>query len=206
MAEAKLTAQEPVIQDGCHVQNATFGRYVEIGHGSVVVNSEIGDYSYCARQCDFANTTVGKFSNIAACVRIGATDHPLEKASLHHFLYRSAKYWDDAQDDAAWFEQRAARRTIIGHDTWLGHNAQVKPDVTVGHGAVVASGAIVTRDVAPYTIVAGVPARPVRRRLPEDVAQRIVALAWWDWDHDRLRAALDDFRALSAAAFLEKYE
>ncbi len=166
----------------------------------------MGDYSYCARNCDFANATIGKFSNIASSVRIGATDHPLDGASLHHFLYRSADYWGDVEHDKAFFEKRRARRTEVGHDTWIGHGAMVKPDITVGHGAVVAAGAVVTRDVAPYTIVAGVPAKPIRARQPSEVAERLMALAWWDWSHDRLRASLEDFRALSAEAFLEKYE
>ena len=81
----------------------------------------------------------------------------------------------------------------------------IKPEVTVGHGAVVAAGAIVTRDVEPYTIVAGTPANPLRRRQPPEIADRLIALAWWDWNHDRLRDALDDFRTLSAEAFLERH-
>jgi serine acetyltransferase len=81
----------------------------------------------------------------------------------------------------------------------------VKPEVTVGHGAVVASGAIVTKDVAPYTIVAGVPAAKVRDRQPPAIAERLIALAWWDWSHARLRETLEDFRSLRAEAFLEKY-
>ncbi len=70
---------------------------------------------------------------------------------------------------------------------------------------MIAAGAVVTRDVAPYMIVAGVPATPLRARFPEDIANRLLALAWWDWPHDRLRAALDDFRSLPAAAFLDQY-
>ncbi len=202
---AKLKAAAPVIHDGCAVSESQLGRFVEIGQGSRIANSVIGDYSYCDRFCDIANAEVGKFSNIASCVRIGATDHPLDRASLHHFMYRSDDYWEDAERDAAWFAKRAARRALIGHDTWIGHNAQVKPEVTIGHGAVVASGAVVTRDVAPYTIVGGVTAQVIRRRLPADVAERMMALAWWDWDHAAIRAALGDFRALSAEAFLEKY-
>ncbi len=201
----KLTAYEPYIHPDCEIAETSFGRFCEIGRGSRVAHSVIGDYSYCDRCCDIANADVGKFSNIASFVRIGATDHPLDRASLHHFMYRSASYWDDAADDADWFAHRSARRAVIGHDTWLGHNAQIKPEVTVGHGAVVASGAIVTRDVAPYTIVAGIPAKPVRRRLPAEVAERLMALAWWEWNHAELRAALADFRALPAEAFLEKY-
>jgi len=205
MGGAKLRPDAPHIHDGCAVVNARFGAYTEIGQGSRVMNVEMGDYSYCDRTCDLANAQIGKFANIASFVRIGATDHPIEKASLHHFLYRSASYWDDAEDDADWFVHRASRLTHIGHDTWIGHNAQIKPEVTVGHGAIVASGAVVTKDVAPYTIVGGVTASKIRDRYAPGVADRMMALAWWDWSHDALRAALPDFRALSAEAFLEKY-
>ena len=202
---AKLSPEGPLIHEGCAITESSFGAFTEVGAGTRVAHSSFGDYSYCDRGCDIANATVGKFANLASAVRIGATDHPLETASLHHFLYRSASYWDDAEDDPDWFARRRARRCEIGHDTWLGHAAQVKPEVTVGHGAVVASGAIVTRDVAPYTIVAGVPARPVRARQPPAVAERLIALAWWDWPHDRLRAALPEFRSLSALEFLERH-
>ena len=203
---ARLTADAPFIHDGCSIDDANFGAYVEIGQGSRIAHSSIGDYSYCDRFADIANTTVGKFANIAAFVRIGATDHPMEKASLHHFHYRSASYFDDAADDADWFMHRRTRRTMIGHDTWIGHGAQVRPEVTIGHGAVVAGGAIVTKDVAPYMIVAGIPAVPLRARFSDAVADRMLALAWWDWPHDRLRAALDDFRKLRAEDFLDRYE
>ena len=200
-----LSAETPTIHPDCEVTDTTFGAFTEIGRGSRVAHSTVGDYSYCDRYCDIANARIGKFSNIASFVRIGATDHPLDRASLHHFMYRSASYWDDAAEDAAWFNHRHSRLAHIGHDTWIGHNAQVKPEVTIGHGAVVASGAVVTRDVAPYSIVAGLPAKPVRDRLPPGLADRLIALGWWDWDHARLRAALEDFRTLPAEAFLEKY-
>lgn len=202
----RLSENKPVLHPECEITDTQFGRFVEIGRGSRLAHSEIGDYSYCDRSCDIANTAVGKFANIASYVRVGATDHPLHTASLHHFLYRSADYWDDTPSDGEWFKRRRARRTVIGHDTWIGHNAQVKPEVTIGHGAVVASGAVVTKDVPPYVIVTGIPAAPIRRRQPEPVAERLIALGWWHWEHGRLRAALGDFRDLPAEAFLEKYE
>jgi phosphonate metabolism protein (transferase hexapeptide repeat family) len=189
----RLNADGPVIHPECEITDSDLGAYTEIGRGSRVAHCVIGDYSYCDRYCDLANADVGRFSNIASFVRIGATDHPLDRASLHHFMYRSASYWEDTEDDAAWFAHRRSRRAQIGHDTWI------------GHGAVVASGAIVTRDVAPYTIVAGLPAKPIRARLPAALAERVIALGWWDWSHERLRGALDDFRALPVEAFLEKY-
>ncbi|WP_417260685.1 chloramphenicol acetyltransferase [Celeribacter sp.] len=203
---ARLTPDTPFIHPDCEMSDASFGAFVEIGRGTRLAHSHFDDYAYCDRYCDIANATVGKFANIAAFVRIGATDHPMDKASLHHFHYRSGDYFDDAEHDDAWFAHRRTRRTIIGHDTWLGHGAQVRPEVTIGHGAVVAGGAIVTKDVAPYMIVAGIPAVPLRARFAPNVADRLMALAWWDWPHDALRTALDDFRTLSAEAFLERHE
>ncbi len=206
MTKTRLKPDTAFVHPDCEIKDASFGKYVEIGRGSRVAHSHMDDYSYCDRFADIANASVGKFSNIAAFVRIGATDHPMEKASLHHFHYRSADYFEDAGDDDAWFALRRSRRTVIGHDTWLGHGAQVRPDVTIGHGAIIAGGAIVTKDVPPYMIVAGIPAVPMRPRFALDIAERMMALAWWDWPHDRLRATLDDFRSLSAEAFLDRYE
>ncbi len=200
-----LSAETPFIHPDCEVAGSRLGAYVEIGRGSRVLNSEFLDYSYCDRGADIANTEVGKFANIAALTRVGPTDHPMEKASLHHFLYRSDYYWDDVGPDGAFFARRRARRTTLGPDCWVGHGAIIRPDVTVGAGAVVAAGAVVTHDVAPYMIVAGVPATPLRERFSRQVADRMLALAWWDWSHQRLRASLADFRALSAEAFLERY-
>ncbi|WP_295042846.1 chloramphenicol acetyltransferase [uncultured Paracoccus sp.] len=202
---ARLSADAPLIHPGAVVTNSTFGGWCEVGTRSNVLNSDFGAYAYCERLCDIANSSIGKFANIAAMCRIGPTDHPMTTASLHHFLYRSSRYWDDATDDEAFFAARAARRTVIGPDTWLGHGVIVKPEVTIGAGAIVAAGAVVTRDVAPYLIVAGVPAVPLRARFATGIADRLMALAWWDWDHDRLRAALTDFRSLPAEAFLERY-
>ncbi|MEQ6247541.1 DapH/DapD/GlmU-related protein [Sulfitobacter sp. HNIBRBA3233] len=202
---ARLSAETPVIHAGCTITHSRFGAYVEIGAGSRVAQSVFGDYSYCDRYADIANAEIGKFANIAAFSRIGATDHPLHTAACHHFLYRSDDYWDDAAPDADFFAQRRARTAYIGHDTWIGAGAMVKPEVTLGHGAVVAAGAVVTRDVAPYTIVAGTPASPLRPRQPADIAERLIEMAWWDWPHDALRLALDDFRTLCAEAFLERY-
>ncbi|WP_372611786.1 chloramphenicol acetyltransferase [Aquicoccus sp.] len=203
---ARLSPDTPFVHPDCEITDSRFGRYVEIGRGSRVAHSVIGDYSYCDRQADIANAEIGKFANIASFARIGPTDHPMDRASLHHFHYRSADYWDDAENDADFFARRRARIARIGHDTWIGHGAVIRPEVTIGHGAVVATLAVVTRDVAPYEIVAGIPARPIRQRIAPDIAERLIALAWWDWDHQTLRARLAEFRALPIEAFLEKYE
>ena len=201
----RLAPTEPLIHEGAKVHNSTFGAYCEVGAASIVVNSIFEDYAYCDRMADIANTTVGKFANIAAMTRIGPTDHPFTHAAQHHFMYRSSYYWDDAEDDLEFFAARAARRTTLGADCWIGHGAIIKPETRVGIGAIVAAGAVVTKDVVPFMIVAGCPAVPIRARFPDTVSDRLLTLAWWDWDHGALRAALTDFRAMKAEAFLEKY-
>lgn len=81
--------------------------------------------------------------------------------------------------------------TVVGHDVWIGYNAVMMPGVTIGDGAIVAAEAIVTRDVPPYTIVGGNPAVPIRQRFPEDVIDRLLAVAWWDWDIDKITRNLE---------------
>lgn len=201
----KLSPDGPLLHDDAEITNSRFGRYCEVGAGSRVLNSDFGDYSYCERLSDIANTSIGKFANIAAMARIGPTDHPMTTASLHHFLYRSEYYWDDEEPDPDFFTARASRRTIIGHDTWIGHGATIKPELTIGHGAIVAAGAVVTKDVPDWMIVAGCPAKPLRHRFRPEIGELLLRLAWWDWDHDRLREALPDFRRLPVDAFLDRY-
>lgn len=201
-----LSPEGALIHPDCKITESDLGAYTEVGRGTVLTHVTLGDYSYCARGCDIANASIGKFVNIAANVRIGPTDHPMDRASLHHFLYRSDMYWPDEAADVAFFERRRSRRVTIGHDVWIGHGAIIRPEVTIGHGAVIGAGAVVTRDVAPYTVVVGVPAEKLRRRFPKQIARRLTELAWWDWDHDRLQMALHDFRTLEIEAFLVKYE
>lgn len=201
---AKLS-ETPLIEPGCEVAGSRLGYYTKLATGTRLLNSHFGDYSYTDRFADIANADVGRFCNIASFARIGATDHPMNGASQHHFLYRSDDYWDDAEPWADFFAARAARLTTVGHDVWIGHMAMIRPGLSVGHGAVVAMGAVVTHDVAPYVVVAGNPARVIRERHPPDIAARLIRIAWWDWDHDRLRAALEDFRNLSAADFLARH-
>jgi phosphonate metabolism protein (transferase hexapeptide repeat family) len=141
-----------------------------------------------------------------AATRNNPGNHPMHRASQAHFTYRGSAYFPGESDEAEFFEWRRSHHVHIGHDVWIGHGAIVLPGRNIGTGAVVAAGAVVTKDVPAYSIVAGNPARPIKRRFSEAISGRLVGLAWWDWDHAALRRALPDFRKLSMEDFLAKYE
>jgi phosphonate metabolism protein (transferase hexapeptide repeat family) len=197
---------EPFLHPQTDIKNSRLGRYVEIGEGTRILDSIVGDYTYTDRYADIAYATLGKFANIAAFSRVNPSEHPYYRASLHHFMYRSTYYWPDEQDEAEVFDWRRSRPVVIGNDTWIGHGAIIMKDVTIGDGAIVASHSVVTKDVIAYSVVAGIPAKIIKMRHSAAVAERLQRLAWWNWNHNSLRLALPDFRSLTTEAFLEKYE
>ena len=202
----KTLAIEPTIDPTAKVQDGKFGRYCEVGARTMLLDVEMGDYSYVVNDSQMTYTTIGKFCSIAAMTRINPGNHPMHRATQAHFTYRASAYFPGEPDDAEFFAWRKSHRVHIGNDVWIGHGAIVLPGRRVGTGSVIAGGAIVTKDVPDYTIVAGNPARPIRRRFPEEIAARLMQLAWWDWDHETLRLALPDFRTLIIEQFLDKYE
>jgi phosphonate metabolism protein (transferase hexapeptide repeat family) len=196
----------PLVDPTASIRDSRLGVYSEVGARTKLLEVELGDYSYVVNDSDIAYATIGKFCSIAAMTRINPGNHPMWRASQSHFTYRASAYFMGERDEDEFFAWRRSHRVAIGHDVWIGHGAIVLPGRAIGTGAVVAAGAVVTKDVPDYTIVAGNPARIVRRRFPEPVAERLQRLAWWDWSHDRLHGALGDFRALAVSDFLDKYE
>lgn len=186
--------EQPIVSDDASVQDCTLGRYTEIAAGAKLEETVLGDYSYVMERSDIIYAQIGKFVNIASDVRVNPGNHPVEWVSQHHFLYRMTRYDLAGHDDESFFAWRRLQKVVVGHDVWIGHRAIVLPGITIGNGAVVGAGTVVTRDVPPYTVVAGVPGRPIRSRFPEAVWRRLEQTAWWDWEHQLLAERLDDFR------------
>jgi phosphonate metabolism protein (transferase hexapeptide repeat family) len=197
---------KPTIDPTAKLHETTLGAYCEVGARTILHEVAMGDYSYVVNDAQITYATIGKFCSIAAMTRINPGNHPMQRASQAHFTYRASAYFYGESDEAELFEWRRGHRVHIGHDVWIGHGAIVLSGRSVGTGAVVAAGAIVTKDVPAYTIVAGNPARTIKRRFPEAVTNRLAELSWWDWDHETLRKALPDFRKLGVEQFLAKYE
>ena len=201
----KMLSVEPTVDPSAKLHDSRLGAYCEVGARTILHEVTMDDYSYVVNDAQVTYTSIGKFCSIAAMTRINPGNHPMQRASQAHFTYRASAYFSEEGDDTEFFAWRRSHHVDIGHDVWIGHGAVVLPGRNVGTGAVIAAGAIVTRDVPAYIIVAGNPARIVRRRFPEDVAIRLSELTWWDWDHETLRRALPDFRKLAVEDFLDKY-
>jgi phosphonate metabolism protein (transferase hexapeptide repeat family) len=202
----KQLSLTPAVDPTAKLVDTELGAYTEVGARTILNEVTMGDYSYVVNDGQITYTTIGKFCSIAAMIRINPGNHPMHRATQAHFTYRASAYFPGESDDADFFAWRREHHCTIGHDVWLGHGAIVLPGRNIGTGAVIAAGAIVTKDVAPYTIVAGNPARPVRRRFSETVEDGLMELAWWDWEHEMLRQALPDFRKLPVEDFLSKYK
>lgn len=203
MAEKRLSS-EPFIQEPCQLINTELGIYTEIGIHNYFENVRFGDYSYTGQFCFLQNAEVGKFANIAAMVRIGPTDHPMERPTLHHITYRRRMYGVGMKDDEGFLNWRKEQVTYIGHDTWIGHGAIIMPGVRVGNGAVIGSGAIVTKDVEPYSIVVGAPAKHLRYRFDKETREQLEAIQWWDWPYDVIKERIDDLSG-DIHTFIERY-
>lgn len=200
----KRLSEEATIHQEVEYKDCRFGRYTEIGPFSYLDNTVLEDYSYSGQFCFFQNARIGKFSNIAAQVRIGPTNHPMDRPTLHHFTYRRKMYGLDERDDEAFFQWRKEQVAYVGHDTWLGHGSILMSGIRVGTGAVIGAGAVVTGDIPDYAVAVGVPARVIRYRFEEEQQQALKEIAWWDWSHEALGKAMEDFTG-PIESFIEKY-
>ncbi|MBO9642409.1 MAG: type B chloramphenicol O-acetyltransferase [Pseudacidovorax sp.] len=169
-------------------------------------NIEVGRFSYysgyyhghsfddCARYLlpdrdDVDKLIIGSFCSIGSGVSFimaGNQGHRADWASSYPFFYMQHEPAFAAARDAF----IPAGNTVIGHDVWIGAEAMILPGISVGHGAVIGSRAVVTRDVAPYAIVAGNPAKEIRRRFPAEQVQMLLEMQWWDWPLPAIEAAM----------------
>ena len=119
--------------------------------------------------------------------------------------YRPNEYFRNIGVDMDYRAHRSSKRVTIGNDVWIGHGAVILPGVSIGTGAVIGANAVVTKDVPPYMIVAGVPAKILRPRFDEKTVERLLQSAWWDWSVELIYKALPDIQTMEINAFLDKW-
>jgi acetyltransferase-like isoleucine patch superfamily enzyme len=197
---------ESVINDStligskCSLNNSVFGNYNKIGEGSYIHNVEYGDFSYNSIRCVILNTKIGKFCSIAQNVSTGLGKHPLNNfVSLHPAFYSTNKQCGISFSDQEYFKELAT--VEIGNDVWIGVNAVILDGVKIGNGAVIAANSVVTKDVIPYTIVGGTPAKLIKYRFSQDDIEFLETFKWWDKDLEWLE---NNFKSLHDIEILKK--
>ncbi len=147
-----------------------------------IVNSSIGSFSYAARRTSITAADIGRFCSIGEDCHIGLGQHPTNHLTSSSVLY-DANFWSWSGPGRSMIQHADIyRRTSIGNDVWIGTRAMVCGGVKIGDGAIIAAGAVVTKDVAPYTVVGGVPARVIKYRFSKDVIDRLMGIMWFRYD------------------------
>lgn len=162
-------------------------------------NIELGAYSYISGPGSYVDgAKIGKHCSIARYVTLGVTGHN------YNWVSTSAAFIDrtlDINNTPPHVPQK--NPVIIGNDVWIGMYAIVNRGIKIGDGAVVASGAVVTKDVPPYAIVGGNPAKIIKYRFSPEIIENLLEIKWWDWDESLIKSRVDDFYNIEQ--FCSKY-
>lgn len=151
--------------------------------GSDLLDTHLDRHSFVGYECSLRHCDVGPFCSLGSHIRIGGAAHPA------HFVSTSPVFLshkDSVKTKFARHDFLPTVRTTIGADVWIADGVFIKAGLAIGHGAIIGMGAVVTRDVPPYAIVGGNPARVIRMRFPSDIVDRLLLSQWWTWPDARL--------------------
>jgi acetyltransferase-like isoleucine patch superfamily enzyme len=166
------------------IRSSTVHSTAKIESGTSFYFSTMDRHSFCGYDCDIYCTDIGRYVSIANGVVLGGGRHPMEWVGMSPVFYAGR---DSVKAKFSTHARQPAERVDVGHDVWIGRSAIVLPGVRIGNGAVVGAGAVVTKDVPPYAVVGGNPARVIRFRFNDALIARLIATDWWSLDDDGLR-------------------
>lgn len=172
------------------IRNSIIHKSSKVESGSLFYNSQMGKYSYCGYDCEVINTKIGNFTSIANNVVIGGANHPMDWVGMSPVFYEGR---DSVTKKFSKFILPNATACQIGNDVWIGRSAIVLSGVTISDGAVVGAGSVVTKDVPPYAIVAGNPAKFIRNRFDDDTVSQLININWWSFSDSKLHSLAHTF-------------
>ena len=182
----------------CVLQEAVVDKTAAICSGVRFYRGEIGKYSYIGNNSFVSDTDIGKFTSISTDCYIGGTSHPIDWVSTSPVFHK----WENImKKNFARHEFEIFKRTIIGNDVWIGNRVMIKAGVKISDGAVVGMGSIVTKDIGPYEIWAGNPARLIRKRFDDETIVALEEMKWWDWSDEKIE--LSSKEMINVTKFIE---
>lgn len=174
-----------------------FGLHNAVLDRAVLVDVSLGDFSYVAEAANLGNAEIGRFCSIGPGVRCGLGMHPSRGfVSTHPAFYSPVAANGAGFADRVYFEEH--KKIRIGNDVWIGANALLMDGITIGDGAIVAAGAVVAKDVEPFTVAGGVPAKPIRPRFTPEEIRFLEGFKWWDKDEAWLRVHWKEMHDIGA--------
>ncbi len=177
--------------DCSRLDDSVLHDYARIDRYNHLFHAILGEHSYTGPQTVIMHATIGRFTSISWGVTIGGAEHDCNRLTTHSFLYNNH---DKLRPEGLPAYDRFASKCEVGSDVWIAANATINRDVTVGDGSVIGANAVVTKDVPPYAIVAGVPARIIRFRFPEEFIQRLLQIQWWNFPDEIIRRHFQLFK------------
>lgn len=159
-------------------RNSNIAKKAKVYPFSIITNSIIEDYSYVSYSCTINNCSIGKFCSIAKGVKIGLGKHPVNFISTSPIFYSPTNPLKIILSRELVFKEN--ERVFIGNDVWIGANVVVLDGITIGNGAVIGANSVVTKDVLPFSIVGGVPAKEIKKRFSDDIINLIEQSRWWN--------------------------